>query len=101
MRPEKDDWFSGWKSHTARCSEPPLASLERCLVTGKAKRRQSGNRVEMLLSFEILQSLKGRRSLSMRKATSQQTLSESVVALAESEGQSCFTMTSQSTGESL
>ena len=55
----------------------------------------------MLLSFEILQSIKGRRSLSMRKATSQQTLSESVVTLAESEGQSCFTMTNQSTGESL
>jgi len=55
----------------------------------------------MLLSFEILQSLKGRRSLAMRKATSQQTLSETAVALTESEGQSCFTMTSQSTGESL
>lgn len=55
----------------------------------------------MLLSFEILQSIKGRRSLAMRKATSQQTLSESVVALTESEGQSCSTMTNQSTGESL
>ena len=85
--------FSGWESHTARRSEPPLASLGCCLVTDRIKRRQSGNRVEKLWSFEILQSLKGRRSLSMRKATSQYTLSEFAVALAESEGQSCFTMT--------
>lgn len=85
----------------ARRSEPPLASLECYLVTDKAKRRQLGNRVVKLLSSEILQRFKGRRTLSMRKATSQQTLCESVVALAESEGQSCFTMTIQSTGESL
>ena len=85
----------------ARRSEPPLASLECCLVTGRAKRRQLGNRVAMLLSLEILQSFKGRRSLTMRKTTSQQALSEFVVALAGSEGQSCFTMTNQSTGESL
>lgn len=54
----------------ARCSEPPLESLECYLITGKAKRRQLGNRVEMLLSSKILQSLRGRRSLPMRKATS-------------------------------
>lgn len=55
----------------ARRSEPPLASLECYLVTGKAKRRQLGNRVEMLLSSEILQSPRGRCSLAMQKATSQ------------------------------
>lgn len=88
----------------ARRSEPPLASLECWLVTDGAKRRQLGNRVVMLLSFEILQSLEGRRSLTMRKATSQQAIKiqcEFAVASAESEGQSCFTMTIQSTGESL
>lgn len=69
-RPEKGDWFHGWKSHTVRPSESPLASLECCLVTGRAKRRQSGSRVAMLLSLEALQSLKGRRSLSKRKTTS-------------------------------
>ena len=38
----------------ARFSKPPLASLGRCLVTASVKRRQLGNRVAMLLSFEIL-----------------------------------------------
>ena len=85
----------------ARRSEPPLASLGCCLVTGKAKRRQLGSRVVKLLSIEISQRFKGRRSLPMRKATLQQAICEPVVALAESEGQSCFTMTIQSTGESL
>lgn len=55
----------------------------------------------MLLSPEILQSPEGRRSLSMRKAASQYTLCEFVVASAGSEGQSCFTMAIQSTGEGL
>lgn len=53
-----------------RFSKPPLASLGHCLVTVSVKRRQSGCRVAMLISSEILQSLKGRRSLAMRKATS-------------------------------
>ncbi len=53
-----------------RFSKPPLASLGHCLVTASVKRRQSGCRVAMLISPEILQSLKGRRSLTMRKATS-------------------------------
>ncbi len=55
----------------------------------------------MLLSPEILQSPEGRRSLAMRKAASQHTLCEFAVASAGSEGQSCFTMAIQSTGESL
>ena len=58
----------------ARFSKPPLASLEHCLVTASVKRRQSGCRVAMLISPESLQSLKGRRSLSMRKATSRYAL---------------------------
>ena len=58
----------------ARFSKPPLASLGHCLVTASVKRRQSGCRVAMLISPEILQSLKGRRSLSMRKATSRYAL---------------------------
>ena len=57
-----------------RFSKPPLASLGRCLVTASVKRRQLGCRVAMLVSPEILQSFKGRRSLSMRKATSQYAL---------------------------
>ena len=43
----------------------------------------------------------GRRSSSMRKATSQDTICEHPVASAESEGQSCFTMATQSTRENL
>jgi len=58
----------------ARFSKPPLASLGHCLVTASVKRRQSGCRVAMLVSPEILQSFKGRRSLSIRKATSQYAL---------------------------
>ena len=58
----------------ARFSKPPLASLGHCLVTASVKRRQSGCRVAMLISLESLQSLKGRRSLSMRKATSRYAL---------------------------
>jgi len=58
----------------ARFSKPPLASLGHCLVTASVKRRQSGCRVAMLISPEILQRLKGRRSLAMRKATSRYAL---------------------------
>ena len=62
--------LGGWNSHTVRSSKPLLASLERRPVTAVVKRRQSGCRVAMLISSEILQGLKGRRSSSMRKATS-------------------------------
>ena len=55
-------------------SKPPLASLGHCLVTASVKRRQLGCRVAMLISSESSQSLKGRRSLSMRKATSRYAL---------------------------
>ena len=58
----------------ARFSKPPLASLGHCLVTASVKRRQSGCRGAMLISPESLQSLKGRRSLTMRKATSRYAL---------------------------
>ena len=58
----------------ARFSKPPLASLGHCLVTASVKRRQLGCRVAMSESSEILQSLKGRRSLAMRKATSRYAL---------------------------
>ena len=84
-----------------RPSKPPLASLGRWLVTAGVKRRQSGCRVAMLVSPEILQCFKGRRSLSMRKATSRYALCEYIVASAGSQSQSCITMTVQSTGESL
>ena len=84
-----------------RPSKSPLASLGRWLVTAGVKRRQSGCRVAMLVSPEILQSLEGRRSLTMRKAISQYALCECTVALTGSQSQSCITMTVQSTGESL
>ena len=70
-----------------RSSKPPLASLGRCLVTASVKRRQSGCRVAMLVSPEILQRFKGRRSLTMRKATSRYALCEYIVALTGSQSQ--------------
>ena len=84
-----------------RLSKPPLASLGRCLVTAGVKRRQLGCRVAMLVSPESSQCLKGRRSLSMRKATSQYALCEHTVTLAGAQSQSDITMAVQSTGESL
>ena len=85
----------------ARFSKPPLASLGHCLVTASVKRRQSGCRVAMLISPEILQSLKGRRNLSMRKATSRYALMRVYRGFDGVQGKSCITMTVQSTGESL
>ena len=85
----------------ARFSKPPLASLGHCLVTASVKRRQLGCRVAMSESSEILQSLKGRRSLAMRKATSRYALMRVYRGFDGVQGQSCITMTVQSTGESL
>lgn len=85
----------------ARFSKPPLASLGHYLVTVSVKRRQLECRVAMLISPEILQGLEGRRSLSMRKTTSQYAICEYAVASTGSQSQSCITMTVQSTGESL
>lgn len=54
MRPAKGAVFNGWKSHLVRNSQPPIASLEVAVVTMRAKRRQSGNRVKRQISPEML-----------------------------------------------
>ena len=81
IAPWKGARSRGWKTLMERFSKPPLASLGSCLVTASVKRRQLGCRVAMLISPESLQSLKGWRSLSMRKATSLYALCEYTVTL--------------------
>ena len=85
----------------ARFSKQLFASLGCCLVAASAKRKQSGCRVATSVSSEILQSHKSRRSLVMRKATSRYAIMRVYCGIDGVQGQSCITMTVQSTGESL